>query len=306
MLATSILLGLVAVALAWPVPILLARSRWPLRAPGSALFAWQTVAFAGGISMIGALAIFGLAPFGQTALKAGAGAAAWLGRTDGTTRVSVASVVALSVALLLALHLLLTLAVTWTHTGRLRRRHRALVALLGKTTPGDPRTRVLDVAAPVAYCLPGGASMTVLSTGLVESLGHAELEAVIAHERGHALQRHHLVLVTFRAWHRALPWLPTARLAEEAVTRLVELLADDYARHRVEDGVLRRAILQVTPTGSLGLDEAGAPVDGSLTLLRAQRLSSGSTGLRLPYRLLVASASAALLCIPPALIVLRA
>jgi Zn-dependent protease with chaperone function len=301
-LATAILLGLLAVALAWPVPILLARSKWPLRAPGSALLAWQAVALAGGLSMIGTLAVFGLRPFGPTLSQAVGGTMAWIGGREATPDVDTTAIVALSVAVLLAIHLLLTLAVTWAHTERVRHRHRALVALLGTASPNDPTTRVLDVSAPVAYCLPGGSSLTVLSTGLVQLLDQSELAAVVAHERGHALQRHHLVLVTFRAWHKALPWLPTATLAENAVTRLVELLADDFARHSVDDTVLRQAILRVTPaTGPVDLTSGCCA--GPLSLVRAERLAMPGFGLRLRYRGLVAAAAFALVCLPPALLV---
>lgn len=305
MLATAVLLGLLAVALAWPVPILLAHASWPLRAPGTALVAWQTVALAGALSMIGALGVFGLRPFGRNVLQAIAAAADWM-EHGGRTRIGPGTAVALSVAVLLALHLLLTLAVTWTHTERIRRRHRALVALLGHADPEDPSRRVLDVQAPVAYCLPGGSSLTVLSTGLVQLLDRPELDAVIAHERGHALQRHHLVLVTFRAWHKALPWLPTARLAEDAVARLVELLADDFARHSIDDAVLRRAILHVTPTADPGGAYASQPEHArTLSVVRAQRLSTVDARLPLRYRGLVAAASALLLCLPPVLLIVQ-
>ena len=77
---------------------------------------------------------------------------------------------------------------------------------------------VINVDSPVAYCLPGGArSVTVLSDGLMAALEPAELRAVLNHENAHLDQRHHLLLWAFAAWRQALPWLPTTRLAQEAV-----------------------------------------------------------------------------------------
>ena len=73
-------LGLLALALAWPVPILLARASWPARSPAAALVLWQAIALAGGLSMIGAFLTFGLAPFGDHLL---AGAVAFVGSLGG-------------------------------------------------------------------------------------------------------------------------------------------------------------------------------------------------------------------------------
>ncbi|WP_431277223.1 hypothetical protein [Leifsonia poae] len=61
----AVALGVLALALAWPVPVLLARAKWPAAAPGLALTLWQSIALAGGISMIGSLLLFGLEPFGD-------------------------------------------------------------------------------------------------------------------------------------------------------------------------------------------------------------------------------------------------
>ncbi|HWD63325.1 MAG TPA: M56 family peptidase, partial [Humibacter sp.] len=65
MLIVAAALALLAVALAWPVPVALANARWPRRMPGAALVLWQAIALAGGLSMIGSLLVFGLMPFGD-------------------------------------------------------------------------------------------------------------------------------------------------------------------------------------------------------------------------------------------------
>src|SRR3954465_6171346 len=64
--ATAAALAVLAALLAWPVPALLARARWPRRDPVAALVCWQAVGLAGGLSIIGALLVHGLAPGGDS------------------------------------------------------------------------------------------------------------------------------------------------------------------------------------------------------------------------------------------------
>src|SRR5436190_2257078 len=52
------------VALAEPVSRLLARARWPGRDPVGALLLWQAIGLAGGLALLGAGLIYGLAPLG--------------------------------------------------------------------------------------------------------------------------------------------------------------------------------------------------------------------------------------------------
>ena len=72
MLAVSAVLGALALALAWPVPVALSRAAWPSRAPAAALALWQAIALAGGLSMIGCLLAFGSAPAGSLPAAIGA------------------------------------------------------------------------------------------------------------------------------------------------------------------------------------------------------------------------------------------
>ncbi|WP_347754316.1 M56 family metallopeptidase [Agrococcus sp. ProA11] len=226
-----VVLWLASLLLAWPVPVLLSRAEWPMRSPVTALLVWQGVGLAGGLSMIGALALTGLAIAPQHP---------WL---------------ALVPAALFALYLLTHLGVTIVQVTRQRHRHLALLDMLTAPHPTRARTRVLDDAVPVAYCLPRGAgSVTVLSQGLLDRLDADELVAVIAHERAHVEQRHDILLLAFRAWRSALPWFPVAALADAEVAALVEMLADDHARREVRDPVLARAILQVGAHGVPGAE----------------------------------------------------
>lgn len=227
--AAAVVLGALALALAWPAPVVLSRASWPMRTPVMALLLWQAIGLAGGLSMIGALALAGYAALPEHPL------------------------LALIPALAFTVYLLAHLGVTIVQVTRQRHRHLALLELLTSPHPTRARTRVIDDAVPVAYCLPNGArSVTVLSQGLLDRLDADELVAVIAHERAHVEQRHDLLLLAFRAWRSALPWFPIAARAEVEVAALVEMLADDHARREVRDEVLARAILQVGAAGVSG------------------------------------------------------
>jgi Zn-dependent protease with chaperone function len=314
-LGTAVALAVLAVILAWPVPILLAGAAWPPRAPGLALALWQSVALAGGVSMIGSLLVFGLIPFGTTPVAALAALAGHV--TDGSLPVgtTLAAVMSLCLAIILATHLLLNLSATFIRAERQRRRHHTLIGLLSDPLPFDTAgTRVIDHAAPIAYCLPGGTrSATVLSRGLLRLLDADQLRGVVAHERAHLRQQHHVVLLAFKSWHSALRWFPIANRAENAVALLVEMMADDQARLEVDDRTLATAIALV---GTAHLAEvsgtqspravAGAAEDASSADLvgpRVSRLLGATPGLPTAARTLVLVATGGLLLLPLGLLV---
>lgn len=265
MVRAGLILGLLAVVLAWPVPVVLIRARWTARSPALALVLWQAIALSGGMCMIGALLAFGLAPAGDD-LPAAIGTML-REVTDGADAgivLGLAPVFSLCAAVLLGGHLLLTLGLTWRRITQRRRAHREALRLLSDPTePAD--TIVVDHPTPLAYCLPGGTkSVTVLSDGLLQALRPRELDAVLAHERAHLTQHHHVLLLAFAAWRSSLPWLPTSRLALGAVTDLVEMLADDDALRTVDRRTLIRAIAVVggaSRGGAEVTDPIGATAD---------------------------------------------
>jgi Zn-dependent protease with chaperone function len=255
-LLTSWLLAALAVALAWPVPVILSRAAWPSRSPVAAMILWQGVALAGGLSMIGAFLTWGLAPVGDGLVPALIDfARAVLGGSP-FPGLSLIHVFALSVAGLLSIQLLLTLLRAAWRLRRKRAHHRAVLSLLARSqsdgTP--PGTLVIEHSTPAAYCLPGAGSVTVLTSGLLGTLSERELRAVLAHEAAHLTQRHDLLLLAFTSWQAALPWLPTTRLALQAVGELVEEMADDAALRRCSRTDLLGALAVVA--GAAG---AGAP-----------------------------------------------
>jgi Zn-dependent protease with chaperone function len=310
-LLAALLLAVIAIALAWPVPILLAGARWPSKAPGTALVLWQSIALAGGLSMIGALLVYGLIPFGHTLPDGVVGLSRTLLGAPLPAGTGLDHVFALCSAFVLGLHLVLNLVATIVRSERQRRRHRNLVRLLSEPLQGRPGTRVIDHAAPVAYCLPGATrSVTVLSNGMIDLLSADELRAVIAHETAHLRQQHHVVLLAFKSWHSALPWFPIANRAENAVALLVEMLADDQARHVVDDRTLARAIVLVGTAGDHDLvtDAAPAPPVGDLPLdmvaPRVRRLVGHPSPLPAPARFGVLLVALALLAVPTVMLLL--
>lgn len=303
MLPLAAVLGALALALAWPVPVLLSRAAWPAHAPAAALALWQAIALAGGLSMIGCLLALGAAPAGSLpAAVAELLPAAFTGPIPATY--GVVHLASLTLAVAVTVLLMLNLALTGVRAERERRRQHQLVDLLSEPLPGDPRTRVLAHPVPLAYCIPGIRTATVLTDGLVRALEPDELHAVIAHERTHLDQLHQLVRLAFRAWHSAIPWFPIANRAERAVITLTEMLADDGARRAVGASALARALERVGDAGESGAYPdltASAGSDAAMLVARLSRLSTSrpvGAVLPAPARIAVLAASVALVAVP--------
>jgi Zn-dependent protease with chaperone function len=324
---TSYFLAVLAIVLAWPVPILLSRAHWPARDPFTAMVLWQAIALAGGLSMIGAMLVYGLEPVGDNLIAGLRALAGMVLFAAPTTALGFWHLFALSAAALLTAHLVFTLLLTYYKIERQRRRHRELLALLASPSDDGPGTVVISHDSPVAYCLPGGArSVTVLSDGLMTLLSPEELHAVLLHEQTHLAQRHHLLLWAFAAWRQALPWLPTTRLAQEAVNSLIEMLADDVALKTESKATLIKAIAivasgsaapqggaAVEPVGLAGAslsgaglqlpDGAGGAGPASTTASRVSRLLSPKPPLAGGLRAAVLAMCTLLLAMPTALLI---
>jgi Zn-dependent protease with chaperone function len=316
MLAVAAALAVFALALAWPVPVALAKAAWPRRMPGAALVLWQAIALAGGLSMIGSLLVFGLIPFGDDLPHASGAFFADLLAGRLPADANFFEMFALAGAVLLSAHLLLNLVRTSWRAERQRRHHAQLLRLLSDPLPEQPGTRVIDHATPVAYCLPGAPrAVTVLSAGLLELLPEEELAAVVAHERAHVTQHHHVLQVAFSAWRSALPWFPIATRAHEAVGLLIELLADDQARRTVSQRHLSRAVarvaLAVTGTGERSRSAADllapvpvAPADWADA--RVARLTDVASTTAPALRVFVLGAALALILLPTLMLLVPA
>lgn len=276
---TALAFILLALSLVGPVPAVLARASWPLRAPRAAIVLWQSIAtaavlsaFSAGLALASRLFVPG--PDGRPTANpareiAALGWPLWL-----------ASFAILIVTLLIGLRLLIAVLLVAVGTRRRRAHHRMVVDLLGDHLTedhlrddhgGDTHgVRVLHVREPLAYCLPGMRSRVVLSEGTLTALTHPELAAILRHERAHLRARHDLVLESFVAVHAAFPRFVRSASALNAVRLLVELLADDAAVRATGPTPLARALVTCatgpTPVGALA---AGGPT----TVIRVRRLS---------------------------------
>ncbi|SDP16034.1 Peptidase family M48 [Klenkia soli] len=304
---TALLLGLLAVALAWPVPAVLARAGWTRRDPVAALVCWQAVGLAGGLSIIGALLVHGLSPWGGSLPEAWwAWARHWFTGAQPAGPVRGDHWVAQTLAAVLALELLGVLVLALVRTARTRARHRALLELLVDDVSGVD-ARVLESPVPAAFCIPGARPLLVLSSGMVAELDPAELAAVVAHERAHLAERHHLLLMPFVAWREALPVLPAADRAHDAVRDLVEMRADDVALRAVPGPAGRRTLAKAIVAAAEGGAPQGAlAAGGGVLTARVTRLLEPPAELPRWARPAAIGAAITLVAAPTLLLVLPA
>lgn len=277
---------LVALMLVGPVPTVLARAAWPLRAPRAAIVLWQSIAlaavlsaFSAGIAIASRLMVPG--PDGRPTATVSSEIAA-LGRPLWTLYV-----VVLALTLVIGTRLAVAVIQVAIATRRRRAHHRMLVDLLGRSRDAagtvcavrkasgnrylsGPGLRILNVEQPLAYCVPGVRGRVVLSEGALNTLTDSEITAILSHERAHLRARHDLVLEMFTAVHAAFPRFVRSASALDAVRLLIELLADDAAVRTAGPTPLARALVACAgghvPKGALA---AGGPT----TLVRVRRLS---------------------------------
>jgi Zn-dependent protease with chaperone function len=286
---------IVALVLSGPVPAVLARAMWPMRAPRAAIVLWQSIALAAVLSAFSA----GIAIASRLFVPG----------PDGRPTATVTSEIdalgwPLWGALLIVFALTLVIGARLTYavlqvaiaTRRRRAHHRMMVDLLDMSHESHPPEictkasglRILDVKQPLAYCLPGVRSRVVVSEGTLKSLSESEIDAILAHERAHLRARHDLVLEMFTAVHAAFPRFVRSGNALDAVRLLIEMLADDAAVRAAGPTPLARALVACaagrTPSGALA---AGGPT----TLLRVRRLGGEPNSLVLAASAYLAAAA---------------
>jgi Zn-dependent protease with chaperone function len=306
----ALFLAGLAVGTAWAAAMLV-QATWPYRAPAAAILLWQALGLSWGLAAVGALAAAGAVParFGVTG-----GALAGAGRALRDLRLSLG----VSAGLVQGLRLLcvaagagLLVLLCWVLLAasaavfRARRRQRVLLSLLARGDPKAPGAVVVDHAPAAAYCVPGLRSHIVISTGTLNLLDPAELAAVLAHERAHLRERHDLVLLPFTALRRAFPWARLPRQAQCAVSLLIEMLADDYARRRSPARQLATALMRVGAQGA-GMVPSGAlavAAEPAEVATRVARLLTPAPRLPRHAVALVCAVAVALVVAPVALLV---
>ncbi|AKL69453.1 M56 family metallopeptidase [Streptomyces sp. Mg1] len=121
--------------------------------------------------------------------------------------------------------------------GRRQRRLRRARALAARS---DGELVVLADNHPDAYALPGRPGRIVVTTGMIRALSAPEREALLAHERAHLKDRHHLFTAVVDLAGLCHPGL---RALREPLAYAVERSADESAAAAVGDrGLTARAI----------------------------------------------------------------
>ncbi|MFB7927987.1 MULTISPECIES: M56 family metallopeptidase [Streptomyces] len=231
--AALLLLGALTAVVA---PRLLARADWPDREPVVALWAWQCavaavlVCCALSMTLSAAAAwhavgwhVFATAPSAAVEAYALGTAGPWAATT----------------AVALACGGLWSAAMLVREVGRARARRRGRRADLLVRAPLMPgevavsgRLVVLESERPDAWWLPGTSPQLVVTTAALRRLKGRQLDAVLAHEQGHARARHDWLLNCSSALAGGFPQVPVFAAFRDEMHRLVELAADDTASRR--------------------------------------------------------------------------
>ncbi|MGW0565390.1 M56 family metallopeptidase [Streptomyces sp. NPDC003016] len=277
-----LLLGVVAAVAA---PRLLSRADWREREPVVALWVWQCVVAAVllcfGLSMTFSAAaawqavrghVFAPAPHGVVEAYALAAYGPW----SAVIAVLLACGGAWTAAMLVR-------EIRGARAGRGQRRADLLVRspLLPGEEPGADRLVVLEGERPDAWWLPGGAApRLVVTTAALRRLKGRQLDAVLAHEQGHARARHDWLLHCASALATGFPQIPVFAAFRDEMHRLVELAADDVASRRFGRLTIALALVELNEDrGVFGpcpaASHAGLPQRVDRLLTAAPRLTAG-------------------------------
>jgi Zn-dependent protease with chaperone function len=282
-----------ALAVAWGVPVLLARLTRHGVSARLGLAAWLT-------AMASVLASAGTA----VALLAGAAVVGWprlavavcrsvAGRAC-TPVVYRSAVFEVPLAVAAVAVTLTVAALGWRyclgmHRSRRRTRaHAEAARITGRQLPGAGATVVLDAPQPAAYCVPGRPAAIVLTSGALAVLDPVQLGAVLAHERAHLAGRHHLLISLTRGLAGSFPGVPVFRRGPAEVARLAELCADDAAARRTGRPALVAALLAMG-TGAAVPGAALAATGGPVSARVDRLLDPPRRGRRARYGLALAA-----------------
>lgn len=181
------------------------------------------------------------------------------------------------VVLLLVVPVVLALISLGDCAGLLRRRRRATRRSAHRFGARARRREihghdVLLVADPhpFALSLPQRHGGIVVSTGAVESLAADELRAVLAHERAHIRQQHHLITALVDGLTARLRWVPLLGASADALGHYLEIAADDHARRVAGTPALASALLVLGAAGPAV--DAAHRADGVLHALGPDRI----------------------------------
>ena len=293
LLALGVLTAVVA-------PRLLARADWVEREPVVALWVWQCVVAAVLLSF--ALSMTFSASAAWQAVRGQVFAPAPRAVID-AYELGTHGPWSAALAVVLAAGGLWTGAMLGREIGRARARRRQrrcelLVRaplLPGEEPSGGSRLVVLEGERPDAWWLPGGTPRLVITTAALRRLKGRRLDAVLAHEQGHARARHDWLLHCSAALADGFPGVPVFAAFRGEMHRLVELAADDVASRRF--GRLTVALALVELNEDRGVFGPGPAPDAGLPQ-RVNRLLSAAPRLTAARRLRLTAAAALVPAVP--------
>ncbi|MEU8617843.1 M56 family metallopeptidase [Streptomyces sp. NPDC048623] len=167
--------------------------------------------------------------------------------------------------------------------------------LPGEEPAGNARLVVLEGERAGAWWLPGGTPQLVITTAALSRLKGRQLDAVLAHEQGHARARHDWLLHCSAALADGFPGVPVFAAFRAEMHRLVELAADDVASRRF--GRLTIALALVELNEDRGVFGPHQPADTGLPG-RVNRLLSATPRLTAGRRLRLTAAAALVPALP--------
>lgn len=178
--------------------------------------------------------------------------------------------------------------------------HAQTARLAGRADPSLGAV-LLDHPEPAAYCVAGRHPTVILTTGALQALAPAQLDAVLAHERAHLAGHHHRLLAMARIARQVLPFMPLMRDADTQVARLVELHADDAATRGRDPGPLATALVVLATPASPAPALAAAATDAVARIHRMLGQAQPPLG---PVRRQLLRAAVAALALTPVLLAL--
>ncbi|MFC9590250.1 M56 family metallopeptidase [Streptomyces sp. NPDC056944] len=165
---------------------------------------------------------------------------------------------------------------------RRRQRHCDLLVrapLLPGELPRSERLVVLEGERAHAWWMAGSTPQLVITTAALRRLKGRQLDAVLAHEQGHARARHDWLLHSSGALAAGFPGIPVFAAFREEMHRLVELAADDVASRRFGRLTIALALVELNEDrGVFGPGPAPAadlPQRVNRLLTAAPRLTAG-------------------------------
>ena len=294
--AALLLLGALTAVVA---PRLLARADWPDREPVVALWVWQCVVAA--VLMCCVLSMTLSAAAAWQAVRGHVFAPAPHGVME-AYGLGAARPWAATTAVLLACGGLWTAAMLVREVVRARRRRRlrrAELAVRAPLLPGEEprpdRLVVLEGEHADAWWLDGTAPGLVVTTAAMRRLKGRQLDAVLAHEQGHARARHDWLLHCSGALANGFPQVPVFASFRDEMHRLVELAADDMASRRF--GRLTTALALVELNEDRGVF-GPSPTPQAHLPLRVRRLLTAPDRLTAGRRLRLTAAASLVPVIP--------